>query len=48
MCKVLHLGRGSHHYQDKLGDVRIEHSPALPTAGPKDATAFVRKRKKKK
>ena len=27
-CKVLHLGHGNPHYQYKLGDVRIEHSPA--------------------
>jgi len=27
-CKVLYLGHGNHHYQYKLGDVRIEYSPA--------------------
>ena len=27
-CKVLHLGRGNVHYQNKLGDERIERSPA--------------------
>ena len=26
-CKVLHLGRGNIHYQFKMGDERIEHSP---------------------
>ena len=26
-CKVLQLGRGNPHYQYKLWDVRIEHSP---------------------
>ena len=27
-CKVLHLGHIKPHYKCKLGDVRIEHSPA--------------------
>ena len=27
-CKILHLGRGNPHYQYKLGDERIERSPA--------------------
>jgi len=27
-CKVLHLGHGNPHYQYKLEDERIEHSPA--------------------
>ena len=27
-CKVLHLGPGNPHYHCKLGDVRMEHSPA--------------------
>ena len=27
-CKTLHLGCGNLHYQYKLGDERIEHSPA--------------------
>ena len=26
-CEVLHLDHGNPHYQYKLGDVRIEHSP---------------------
>ena len=26
-CKILHLGGGNPHYQYKLGNVRIEHSP---------------------
>ena len=26
-CKVLHLDCSNPHYQNKLGDVRIEHSP---------------------
>ena len=26
-CNVLQLGHGNPHYQYKLGDVRIEHSP---------------------
>jgi len=26
-CKAFHLGRGNRHYQYKLGDVRMEHSP---------------------
>jgi len=27
-CKDLHLGYGNLHYQIKLGDERMEHSPA--------------------
>ena len=27
-CKVLHLGQGNSHYQYKLGDERVECSPA--------------------
>ena len=27
-CKVLNLGNGNPHYHYKLGDVRVEHSPA--------------------
>ena len=27
-CKVLHLGCGNPHYEYKLGDERVEHSPA--------------------
>jgi len=27
-CKVLRVARGNIHYQYKLGDERIEHSPA--------------------
>ena len=30
-CKTLHLGRGNTHYQYKLGDEKIEHSPAKKT-----------------
>ena len=26
-CKVLHLGQSNPHYQCKVGDERIEHSP---------------------
>ena len=26
-CSVLHKGRGNSHYQYKLVDVRMEHSP---------------------
>ena len=42
-CKVLHLGRGNIHYQYKLGDERIEHSPAekdlgVPVAGRLDVS----------
>ena len=32
-CKVWHLGCGNLHYQHKLGDVRIEHSPAEKDVG---------------
>ena len=32
-CKVLRLGPGNSHYQYKLGDVRIEHSPAKKNLG---------------
>ena len=32
-CKVLHLGRGNPLYQNKLGDVRIECSPAKKGLG---------------
>ena len=32
-CKVLHLGYGNPHYQYKLGDVRMEHSPAEKDLG---------------
>ena len=32
-CKVLHLGHGNPHYQYKLGDERIEHSPAKKDLG---------------
>ena len=32
-CKVLHLGLGNIHYQYKLGDERIEHSPAEKDLG---------------
>ena len=27
-CKILHLGQGKSHYQYKLGNEGIEHSPA--------------------
>ena len=27
-CKVLHLGSGNSHYQYKLGDLKMENSPA--------------------
>ena len=26
-CKILHLGHSNPHYQCKLGDIRMEHSP---------------------
>ena len=32
-CKILHLGRGNPHYQYKLGDERIECSPAKKSWG---------------
>ena len=32
-CKVLNLGQGNPHYQYKLGDGRIEHSPAEKDLG---------------
>lgn len=32
-CKVLHPDRGNPHYQYKLGDKRIEHSPAEKDQG---------------
>ena len=32
-CKVLQLGHGNPHYQCKLGDVKIEHSPAKKDLG---------------
>ena len=32
-CKVLHPGRGNSCYQYKLGDKRIEHSPAKKDLG---------------
>ena len=32
-CKVLHLSRGNPHYQDKLGDGRIELSPTEKDLG---------------
>ena len=32
-CTVLHLGQGNPHYQYKLGDVRIECSPAEKDLG---------------
>ena len=32
-CKVLHLGHGNPHYQYKLGDERIEHTPAKKDMG---------------
>jgi len=32
-CKVWHLGHCNPHYQYKLGDVRIEHSPADKNLG---------------
>jgi len=32
-CKVLHLGQGNPHYQYKLGDERIECSPAKKRPG---------------
>ena len=32
-CKVLHLDRGNLHYQYKLGDKRIECSPAKKDLG---------------
>ena len=32
-CKVLHLGSDSSHYLYKLGDVRMEHSPARKDLG---------------
>ena len=32
-CKVWHLGHGNPHYQGKLGDVRMEHSPAEKDLG---------------
>ena len=32
-CKVLHWGHGIPHYEYKLGDVRMEHSPAEKDSG---------------
>ena len=32
-CKVLHLGHVNSHYRYKLGDERIEHSPAKKDLG---------------
>ena len=32
-CKVLHLSQVDPHYQYKLGDKRIEHSPAEKDLG---------------
>ena len=32
-CKVLHLGCNNPHYQDKLGDKRIEYSPVKKDLG---------------
>ena len=32
-CKVWHLGRGNPHCQDRLGDGRLEHSPAEKDLG---------------
>ena len=32
-CKILHLGQGNIQYQYKLGDERIEHSPAKKDLG---------------
>ena len=32
-CKILHLGRGNPHYQCKLGNERIERSPAEKDLG---------------
>ena len=32
-CKLLHLGQGNIHYQYKLGDERIERSPAKKRPG---------------
>ena len=32
-CKVLHLSRGNSHHQYKLGDVKMEHSPAKKSLG---------------
>ena len=31
--RILHLGCDSSHYQHKLGDVRMEHSPAEKDLG---------------
>ena len=32
-CKVLHLNQRNIHYQNKLGNERIEHSPARKDLG---------------
>ena len=32
-CKILHLGRGNSHYHYRVGDERIEHSPAKKALG---------------
>ena len=32
-CKILHLGHGNPHCRYKLGNERIEHSPAITNLG---------------
>ena len=32
-CGILHLGHGNPHCQYKLGDIRMEHSPAKKVLG---------------